>query len=442
MSATIHYYSDLENAFDNPERLGRLVNSLGRSAGGEPIIVGSGDTLAPSVLGLTCQGKHALEFYDTVKPAAETFGNHDFDVGVDTLRTVVEESATEWISANLYEGETRFAGVRPKKTVPRGETTVGLIGVTDPETFVPDRFDVADPVEATRSSAAEFVDDPEYTVVAAHGFADTAKRIAELDAVDVVLNGHLHDAGVEFHGETPIVNPGVNGEVVQEVSLSETISVSSIDVSATDRNRSVENLFESLKSEAGLPDELTTTAEPIPCERDVCFSGPCRILHLFAEAYRWAGDADVGCIETRALRDREPLQGNVTTFDIVSAVPFDGTLKICSLSGTQLESLISEAIRADYDYTDSSSGGPDWTAHFSGVELFVDSDGTVSELRVGDEEVAADEDYRFVTDPYVVSTDTEFAAVCEEDVVAVGGPQYEAVVEFVRDHGIPACPEP
>lgn len=436
MSTLILHYADLETCFDDPVRLGKVVSRLRTSPDQCPIVVGSGDVLAPSVLGMVHDGRQTLPFYEAVEPDAETFGNHDFDVGLDAVRAVVAESPHEWVSANVYHDGSRFAEVAPSTLVCRGETTVGIVGVTDPRTSVPEELTIAPPVDATADAAAPLTAEADYVVVTAHARRDLARDLAALDAVDVVLTGHLHTAAVARVDGTPVVEAGANGEVIQAVSLAEPVSVTTQAVADADRAWTVERALTSLKADAGLSDVVARADDPIRCERDRCLNGPCRIGQLVAEAYRWAGDADVGIIDTRALRDRPPLAGAVTAFDLISVVPFDGPLFVCSLSGRELTSLLGGAMRTGDGYRKRGPGTVDWMAQCSGVDVAVDAEGTITRLHVDGTPVDTDAQYRIATNPYVVGAETEFEAVGPEDIVAEEGQQFDAVVDYVRACGL------
>jgi 2',3'-cyclic-nucleotide 2'-phosphodiesterase (5'-nucleotidase family) len=118
------HYSDVENAFDRPERVARLTAALQTPA--DAVVVGSGHVLAPGALANEHEGRQALPFFAAVGPAAETFGNHDFDFGTDALQTIVKESLQPWVSANV---------TLPDVDVPQSvvvERNDGRIGITYP----------------------------------------------------------------------------------------------------------------------------------------------------------------------------------------------------------------------------------------------------------------------------------------------------------------------
>lgn len=77
----ILHYSDLENVYDVPDAVSRLVKLVNTHRDEETLVVGSGNVVAPSVLSMVTDGDVVVDVFEAVEPAAETFGNHDFDLG-------------------------------------------------------------------------------------------------------------------------------------------------------------------------------------------------------------------------------------------------------------------------------------------------------------------------------------------------------------------------
>src|SRR6056297_2130364 len=137
MSLRVLHYSDIENAYDDAERVGRLAGTIDALRDDRTVVVGTGDDTAPGVLALRTEGRQSLEFFREVEPDLETFGNHDFDFGTDPLREIVAASPQQWVSANVYaadETNRRFADASAAAVVERGGERVGFVGVTDPKT--------------------------------------------------------------------------------------------------------------------------------------------------------------------------------------------------------------------------------------------------------------------------------------------------------------------
>ncbi|MFC6975637.1 hypothetical protein ACFQL1_14820 [Halomicroarcula sp. GCM10025709] len=185
MSLTLLHYSDVETALDDPQQCARLAGAIDARRDGDTVVVGTGDNTAPGALPLATDGRVALEFFAAVAPDVDTFGNHDFDFGVDTARELADDAPQTWLCANATVDGERFADAEtvPHTVVETDQYRVGVVGVAHPETdeinpaAAPVDFD--DPVPAIRESAATLRErGVDFVVVASHCGEETAESPA------------------------------------------------------------------------------------------------------------------------------------------------------------------------------------------------------------------------------------------------------------------------
>jgi len=481
VSPRIVHYSDVENAFDRPERIGRLVGTIervrergGESGGGsgeesgngtDALVVGTGDETAPGALALERRGRQALAFFERVAPDAETFGNHDFDFSLADTRAVVQESGVPWVSANVRCESGPFAGVDPARVVERGGDRVALVGVTGPDVSVPRAVDVTDPVEAVRAARAEL--DADWLVVLAHVGDAVARELARETAADAVLAGHVHDRTRERVAGTLLVRPGANGRVVWEVGLGEAVVAGDGGDGGGDRGdgggdrgdgetdhavtarahevppgpldaKTTERMREQLV-ETGLAEVVATVDAPVPRDRAACLRGECALANLATDALRWVADADVAHVDSRGLRDGPPIGPEVTDADLVGVAPFAAGVFVATLSTADLLALVGESVHPDgVDGRD----GEVWTGQVAGLALRRDPDaGETKVFRAGRRLGVADDggsvrvderrELRLATNGYVVYTD-EFETMRPADARELHGLQYDAFVAYAR----------
>ena len=213
---TLLHYSDVENAFDRPVRVARLATALQTPA--DAVVVGSGDVLAPGALANEHEGRQALPFFGAVGPAAETFGNHDFDFGSNVLQTIVAESPQPWVSANVTLPDV---DVPQSIVLERNSRHIGITGVTAPDAIGDwlDGVRSTDPVDAARQVTDRLRRDCDYVVLLAHVGDETATTLAQETAANVVCAGHVHSERVDHVDGTCIVRPGANGQLVSDIDL-------------------------------------------------------------------------------------------------------------------------------------------------------------------------------------------------------------------------------
>ena len=440
MAPRVLHYSDVENAYDSPIRIGRLAGLLASRSGPSTIVAGTGDNTGPGVLALVTEARQSLEFFRAVEPDLETFGNHDFDYGPARTLDVVRESPQTWVSANVRRNGTAFgadAGVRPWTILERDGDHVGFLGLTDPATgsLNPNATDLdfVEPIRAAREAIDALRDrGVDHLVVLSHLGAGDEELAVELD-VDVILGGHVHSERIERVDGTLLTRPGVNGEVVLEIGLDERPTVTRHEVADAPVDEAVADALRDRMATADLGEAVATVDEPLDRSESTVFRGESRIGNFVADAYRWAMDADVGLQNSGGIRSGEPLRGQVTLADLISLVPFEERVAVARLSGEELLDVFRQADGSRVDFGESDW----WHAHVSGARIVWDRDSReLVDATVEGEPIDPDATYTVATTRYLFHSDHEFAAIDESHLVESGPIQYEALANYARETGI------
>jgi len=440
MALRILHYSDVENAYDASERIGRLAGAIDERRDAETLLAGAGDNTSPGVLSLVTDGRQALDFFEAVEPDVDTFGNHDFDHGYDALRTLVDDSPQTWVSANVELDGRRFgadAGAQPLTVVDCGPHEVGVVGVTTPTTpsITPTATDltVTEPVPAVADAASALrgrgVD---YVVVLAH-MADDERIAAECD-VDAVLGGHTHTERVARVGGAVLTRPAANGESLYEIEFDgDEPTVTRHAVADAPVDDEVAAALRERKVAADLETTVDTVERPVERTHETAFRGESRIGNFVADAYRWASGADVGLQNSGGIRAGEPLAGEVTVADLISVVPFEEPVVVAEVTGEELRAICRQASGSTVDL-----GEPDWWhAHVSGAEIAWDGvDAALEAVRVDGEPVDRDATYTVATSEYLLGTDHEFPSLEQRHRVETLDIQYDVLVEYARECGV------
>lgn len=452
MALHLLQYSDVENAFDEPERVSRLAGGLvarreSLASAGEPVlVVGTGDVFAPGVLSLSTRGEHALSFFEAVEPVAETLGNHDFDHGVERARELVELAPHEFVVANAFEGEgaaaDRLAAAEtaPWTVVDAGACRVGLVGAASPDTgdMAPAaaEFDFRDPAEPVREALDEVRErGVDATVLLAHLGEPVGEELAASLDVDAVLDGHRHDPHVDAFDGTAYGRPG-NGArhlVHAPVPLgAEEATAPTLVATATEpMHDELLSDVESLFAEAGLDEVVGTVEDPIDCGTAATDRGESRVGNLITDAYRWAAEADVAVMTSGGIRTRDSLSGPVTTADLIGLVPFEGELVTCEVDGETLRTVLERTTMHHLHEVHRKFG------HVSGATLvWDDAAAEFRAVRVDGDHLDPDATYRVATSEYFVVTDHLIQELGDERVVERHGVQYDAIVEYARTVGV------
>jgi 2',3'-cyclic-nucleotide 2'-phosphodiesterase (5'-nucleotidase family) len=401
------------------------------------------------VLALRTRGEQSLDLFSAVDPDAETFGNHDFDFGTGRTLELVDRSPQQWLAANVYAegappGAAPFGagvGVRPWTVLEADGARVGLFGLTDPHTPdinpAADGLSFRDPAAAAEEAVAELrgrgVD---HVVALSHLGRGDAARAAAVD-IDVVLGGHVHSERVERIDGTVLTRPGVNGEVVLEVSLPD----GEVTRHAVDDGPLHEPVAESLRDRMtaeGLTEVVARAEASIARTERTCFRGESRIGNFVADAYRWAalesGVAEpvVGLQNSGGIREGPSLSGDVTLGDLMSVIPFPERVAALDVPGRVLRSAFAEAAR-NVGFGESEW----WHAHVSNARL--EYDHGASELvraSVGGRPIEEGRRYRVATSEYLLHTEREFPSLTSEFLVGTLDVQYEVLAAYARAEGI------
>lgn len=440
MTPRLLHYSDIENAYDDPERIGRLAGLIDSLRTDATAVVGTGDNTSPGVLPLVTEGRQALDFFEAVDPDLDTFGNHDFDYGPESTRDIVRESPQDWVSANVTLDGDHFGdadGVVPSTVLELGEYRFGFFGVTDPRTASinpnAEALTFTDPYEAASEAVADLREQSVDYVVALSHLGNGDEELAMEVDVDVVLGGHVHSERVERVNDTLLARPGANGGVLLEIEFASAPTVNRHEVPDAPLDEPVAAALRDRMAAAGLDEVVTTAERSIERTERTVFRGESRIGNFVTDAYRWETDADVALQNSGGIREGPPLDGEVTVADLISVVPFEEPVVVAELTGSELFEIFRQASGQNLGF-----GDPEWWhAHLSGATLVWDhTENEIESATVGGEPIEAGETYTLATTDYLFYTDHEFPALDDEHRVDRYGIQYEVLAAYAREVGI------
>jgi 2',3'-cyclic-nucleotide 2'-phosphodiesterase (5'-nucleotidase family) len=436
VSIRVLHYSDIENAYDEPGRVGKVASVLRARRTPETVVVGSGDNTGPGVLSLVTDGRVSIPFFERVSPDVETFGNHDLDHGLPGTRSIVDESPQTWVNANLHHDGDRLGadvGTVPSTVIDANGYQVGVTGVVTPDlpeiTPAVDGVTVGDPTDAAQQAVDRLRDQGvDAVIVLAHIWEDT-ELAAAVDA-DLVASGHVHDARTTTVGDTVVTRPGSGGHVVYEIELGDDPSVKRHEVTKAPADAPTVQTLQTLAEEEGLTEPVSTVAEPIERGKHETLGGESRIGNLVTDAYRYVTGADVGLQNGGGIRTGPPLSGEITVGDLIGIVPFEEDVVVAELSGEELRSILREGSAAVHEIGDPWW----WNAHVSGVEaVWNRAERTFERLHVGGRPIDPDATYTLATSEYLLTTSLEFPTLTESHRIRAAGRQYDALVAYAQD---------
>jgi 2',3'-cyclic-nucleotide 2'-phosphodiesterase (5'-nucleotidase family) len=334
------------------------IREENRRAGVPTLLVEGGDLFQGTPLSSTFQGEPEIRFANLVGLDAMVLGNHEFDFGLDVLRTRMAEANFPMLAANVVEarGGRPFAPPFVVRTLPSG-VRVGILGlVTDdtPRTTSPSnvRGLVFEPPLLAAAEHLPALEDSADVIVALTHIGSRADRLlaGAYDEIDVVVGGH---------DQVLIPRPYEEDDALIAQVEEYGLYLGRLDLAVDDDE--VELLADTVYPITGqLPDdpvvaemvagytrrldrELGRTvgrlASPLHGDRDTVRSEPTNFGRLLAGLMRERAGADVGLLNAGAIRASIDA-GDVTLGEIAQALPFANRILSVRLTGDALSRIL------------------------------------------------------------------------------------------------------
>ncbi len=442
------------------------------------LVVGAGDLIGASPLpSALTHDEPTIALMDVLGLDVSSVGNHEFDEGLDELlrlqrggcRTDLPCKAPfagahfTYLAANVTDrsGKTILPGTLVKKV---GGATVGLVGVVlheTPSLVTPSGVaglmfgDEADAVNAAvprlREAGADVIvvlidqggsQAPGSPPGECRGFKGPLLDIAQrFHGVDVIVSGHTHQTYVcPDLGGALTVSSGAFGRFVNRIELE------------------VDPAQHRVLSRRATQVPVTHTIAPDPraqavVEKAVADAAPLaerhvgRLVTALSRMASAAGESSLGDVVADAqlavtrrtgaviaftnpggLRADLPA-GEITYAQVFAAQPFGNTLVTFTLTGAQLTSVLEQQWAGSRPKILQPSANVTYawsTAAAAGAKVVPGS------LKVDGHPLAADARVRVTVNSFLASGGDGFAAFSQGTERVVGGPDVDALVEYLR----------
>jgi 2',3'-cyclic-nucleotide 2'-phosphodiesterase (5'-nucleotidase family) len=377
---------------DGQGGLARVATVRRRLADQGPVLfVLAGDLLSPSVLSKYYNGRQMVEALDSAKLDYATFGNHEFELPVDTLNARIAESTFKWLSSNctLSDG-TPFPKVLPWDTVRVSGHKVGLFGLTLQGPY-------RKQVRCTSpDSAAHLAIDTlaaqgsELIVAVTHQNVEADRDLLSREPrLDLILGGHEHEAHDSVVSGRHVLKADANSRTAQFVTLwggkgewREAVGLVHIDSRLPDDSlvAPVVHAWEdSLRDRLGPERVIGRTPMPIDARDAIGRSQETLLGDLVTDAMRAGTHSDVAMLNAGTLRLDDVIKpGPISNYQLESIFLFSDETRVISfkLTGARLREVLEHGV------ADGSLGkGP--FLQVSGVAFTYDPAATSGQRIVG-----------------------------------------------------------
>ncbi|KAI9502473.1 Metallo-dependent phosphatase-like protein [Coemansia spiralis] len=191
-------------------RFGSLLHKLQLEENAAPTLtLFSGDAYFPSLESSISRGEHMLPILNKLNVDASTFGNHEFDQGIDQLESLIKRNNFPWVITNLTDKETGGPAARYNSASylirEIGSLRVGIIGIVEKEWLdtlpcLPLTFKYHDFVDSAKDMATKLKNKGDkdmscdLVICLSHMRLPNDIKLADecADVVDLILSGHDH----------------------------------------------------------------------------------------------------------------------------------------------------------------------------------------------------------------------------------------------------------
>lgn len=320
------------------------------------IILASGDMFQGTALSNLSEGKLVAEAMNEIGFSSMTIGNHEFDWGIDALKSIGEVANFPFLAANIFEKETGnlVDWAKPYTIVEKENLKIGIIGLigstlTDsisPSIVAPYEFGKELPIVKEYAKKLRTELGCDIVILSIHD--DTSILNADFanlsgdEQIDAVFNGHSH---ANYHGEV-LGSDGIVMPYVQSASVGEYIG--KIEIKLNDQNKMIDGSAENIRVTKELSKENPKINAIIKKYDDLHKDVIHEVLTTSGtkisstEAQRWAADvlkyytnADISLINTGGIRKESfPIEKDkeITYSDVWEIMPFDNKVVVADMT--------------------------------------------------------------------------------------------------------------
>lgn len=231
---TILFTGDMHSHLENTQAIAHRILMEKQNPENGPVIVADvGDMLTGTEYFEVSKGALEIEMMNLSGYDIATIGNHEFDIGWDNLKPLLEKFEFDVVCANITD-ETNTLIAKPYKIVPMGHVNVAFVGIMGTDAWNSIRptskigLNLLDPDDVLDELLPQLGQAADVIVLLSHsGVVADRKFAAKHGQLDVVLGGHSHTYMaepelVQVLGDSkkvPVFHAFKNGEYVGKMTI-------------------------------------------------------------------------------------------------------------------------------------------------------------------------------------------------------------------------------
>lgn len=355
-----------------------------QAQGCEVLLVDCGDAIQGAPIGALSKGENIVNIMNKMAYDVAIPGNHEFDYGIDQLKTLADKANFPYLSVNFLNSTTGKTVFAPYVIKEVGGKNICFVGVTTPYTitsstpaffqdengaFFYDFMGDADgsklyaAVQAAVDSAkAEGAD---VVVALTHlGIANdsspylSSSLIANTTGIDAVLDGHSHsteacqrvrnkDGNWTLLSQTGTKLTSMGMLLIQQSGNLSAGLVADYTEKDAEMSAYIQEIQAGYAELLGRKVALTTNALTIndpDTDVRIIRNAETNLGNLCADAYRASCDADIGFANGGGIRSSLPV-GDVTYGDILAVFPYGNMICKVEATGQEILDALEHSVR-------------------------------------------------------------------------------------------------
>ncbi len=412
----------------------------------------AGDDFQGTPISTFTYGKSQAVLMNMIKPDAITLGNHEFDYGIDSLKSAYASTSFPIVLSNLVNTATGRTFGLPYEIKQFGDVKVGILGATPPDLEL---LTFRENIEGYRirdidSSLNIYIPEmkerhhPDIIVLISHMGLDRDTLLAmRRNDIDVIVGGHTHTplfSPIKMN-RTVIVQAGSKGQYLGKLDLVVDLSgdsvfayngelIETVTGAVTPDSAAAVKVaeYESIVDER-LGEVIGTLTEK--WDRQIGKRVESNIGNFESDVTRYATGTDIGFQNVGGIR-KDLDAGPIKVRDIWEINPFGNTLVTFSVRGDVLRTMIE--FQAGIQ--------PREFAQVSGVNYVYDSSkpkgSQLVSLTVTGKPVTDSQMYSISTNNYIGSHLKDFFGISDASVKIkeTGMVDRDVIIEYIRKNPI------
>lgn len=353
--------SDIHAKLDMMPRLAAFVDEARAQDTATVFLVDAGDRWTGNAFVdmATHAGQPIIEQMNAVGYDVATFGNHEFDMGLDTLQKRVEDSSFDMVLANINTGTTPLEQPEPYVIKRAGGAKVGFLGLVtnyanghpdgDDGVFVGTEF--FSPEWTAEKYGQKLRDKCDVMVVISHcGLdRDTTNVATSFPYADLIISGHTHETYAGKAGNVAVVQGSNKLKAVGLTTI--TLEGGKVVSLNTEYVELPEEEKESVKEDINkYYDNPFLTAGIGTLTEKATKTG---LAQMMADEGRRVAGTDLGFYHIGGTRLHSLDEGEVCRADIYELEPFMSYLAITTMTLDEIEQMIVNKFNDTTNYKES-----------------------------------------------------------------------------------------